>query len=285
MGLVSAIRARAKRAMERAEALRRERGSVDAFYLMVDRDGEVAGGLMSGALAYRIFLWLLPFALVVVGGIGVAASAASQSTEDAAKSVGLRGLVSSSVAEAAQGSSKWYALLIGIPVLIWATRSLVRAIVGVHRLVWGDPRRSVPKVSIGRSVQFLALLVGYFALRELARVVGSWSGSVILQVMFGCAVVFGWWLLVSARMPHRDATTLSLVPGAIVMAVGLELLSILGTYVITPRVESSQSTDGTLGVAATLLFGLFVVSRLVVASAVLNATLWERRSPVAAPVE
>jgi hypothetical protein len=34
-------------------------------------------------------------------------------------------------------------------------------------------------------------------------------------------------------------------------------------------------------VAATLLLGLFLVSRLVVAATVLNATAWERRSETA----
>jgi drug/metabolite transporter (DMT)-like permease len=44
------------------------------------------------------------------------------------------------------------------------------------------------------------------------------------------------------------------------------------------------ASDGTLGAGlfAGLLFGLFLISRLVVASAVLNATIWERRSRPAA---
>jgi uncharacterized BrkB/YihY/UPF0761 family membrane protein len=62
------------------------------------------------------------------------------------------------------------------------------------------------------------------------------------------------------------------------MAVGLELLSIVLTYVIEPRIASSESTYGALGVAATLLFGLYLVSRLVVASAMVNVAIWERRA-------
>jgi hypothetical protein len=73
---------------------------------------------MAGSLAYQIFIWLLPFALVVVGGVGVTSQAVSESPESAAQSLGLRGLVSNSVAEAAQSSSRWYALLIRVPMLI-----------------------------------------------------------------------------------------------------------------------------------------------------------------------
>ena len=41
--------------------------------------------------------------------------------------------------------------------------------------------------------------------------------------------------------------------------------------------DSSQSAYGVLGVAAGLLFTLFVVSRIVVAAAVVNVTIWDGR--------
>ena len=82
---------------------RREHRSVDAVYAMADRDIEIGGGIMAGALAYRIFVWLLPFALVLVGGIGIAADVSSESPASAARSLGLQGVVSNSVAQASQG--------------------------------------------------------------------------------------------------------------------------------------------------------------------------------------
>jgi uncharacterized BrkB/YihY/UPF0761 family membrane protein len=274
---VAAIRARARRVAERAEASRGRHGSVDTVYVMVDRDSEVGGGIMAGALAYRIFIWLLPFGLVVVGGIGVASQAASESPESAAKSLGLHGLVSNSVAEAARGSSRWYALLIGIPILVWATRNLLKALVVVHRLVWGDPHPTAPKATIGATLRLLVLLVGYFVVVEFARAVESWTGNVIASTLVGGLGLFGWWLLISTRLPHRNAPWRALVPGAILMAVGLELMAILVTYAIEPRIASSQNAYGALGVAATLLFGLYLISRLVVASAILDAIVWDGR--------
>jgi hypothetical protein len=50
---------------------------------------------------YRLFIWLLPFALVAVAGLGLAADAESESPQDAAESLGLEGLVSNSIANAA----------------------------------------------------------------------------------------------------------------------------------------------------------------------------------------
>jgi uncharacterized BrkB/YihY/UPF0761 family membrane protein len=275
------IRARATRVAELGEAMRGRHGSVDAVYTIVGRDGEIGGLVMAGALAYRMFIWLLPFSLVVIAGIGIAGEVGSESPEAAAKSIGLQGLVSQSVADASRGSSRWYALLIGVPVLVWATRSLLKALVIVHRLVWGDPRRVVPRPTLGRAFELLVFLVGYFAVLELARAVGAWTGIGVLTALVGLVGFSAWWLLVSLRLPHGRVPWHALLPGAAIVAVGMELISLLGAYVITPRVESSQRAYGALGVAATLLFGLYVIARLVVASAIVNATVWERRRPPA----
>jgi membrane protein len=277
MGRIDDLQAAAKRYAERAEAMRKDHGSLDAAYVIADRDSEVGGGLMAGALAYRLFVWLLPFALVVVGGIGVAADVSSESTSGAAKSLGLSGIASHSVADASRSSSRFYAIAIGIPVLVWASRGLLKALVVVHRLVWGDPRRTVPKPTLWDTARFVGFLIAYFGIRELARWVGLWTDSWALRMLTGLVGVCLWWVLVSMRLPHRDARWRDLVPGALLMAAGLELLADVGTYLISPRIETSQSTYGALGIAATLLFGLYLVSRLVVASAVVNASVREQR--------
>jgi uncharacterized BrkB/YihY/UPF0761 family membrane protein len=51
----------------------------------------------------------------------------------------------------------------------------------------------------------------------------------------------------------------------------------LAAYVLAPYALNKQGTYGALGLAAALLVGLFVISRLMVGAAVVNATLWERR--------
>ena len=278
MGRVEDLRARAERYAERAEVVRQNHRSVDAVVSMADRDIEIGGAIMAGALAYRIFVWLLPFGLVLVGGIGVAADAADESSASAANSLGLQGIVSHSVAQASGGSSRWYAILIGIPILVWASRGLLKALIVVHRLVWGDVRREVAKPTVGATLRILLLFATYFAIREGARGVESWSGSFALGTLFGLVLVFLWWMLVSIRLPHHGAPWRALVPGAVIISLGFELVADVGTHLIAPRISSSESAYGALGVAATLLLGLFIVSRLVVASAVVNATAWERRS-------
>ena len=47
-------------------------------------------------------------------------------------------------------------------------------------------------------------------------------------------------------------------------------------YFLAPQASSKQGTYGSLGLAALLLLGLFLISRLMIGTAVLNATLWTR---------
>lgn len=274
----AAIRARAQRLEERAQAERRRHGSVDAAFELVDRDGEVAGGIIASALAYRFFFWLLPAALVAVAGLGIAADSASESPESAAESVGLEDLVSSSVANAASSPNRWYALLVGIPVLLLATRSLLRALTGAHRLVWTDVRSAAPRATVAGTLRLLVLLVALVVVSGFAGAVRAWSPGVgVLPTLLIALPYAGIWLLVSLRLPHRDAPATALLPGAVLFGLGLELLHVFTAYVLEPWAISKQGTYGSLGAASVVLLAVFLVSRLIVAAAALNATLWARQ--------
>jgi len=275
----AALQARAARIQKRAEAERGRHGSVDAIYEIADRDAEVGGTIIAGALAYRLFIWILPLALVFVAGFGVAASQASDSPEKAARSLGLAGIVSGSIAGAAKSPARWYALLIGIPILLWATRSLLRTLIVIHRLCWTDVRHAAPKATPKATIRLLGLLLCFLAVSAGANYVRSKLPGPGLIVTVGLIVPYGGlWLLVSMRLPRRDATWTALLPGALVFAIGLEIVGAVVAFFIVPESESKQGTYGSLGLAAALLLGLFFLSRVVVGSAVVNATLWERRT-------
>ena len=272
------IRDDAKELARRAETERSKRRSVDAIFEMVERDSEVGGGIIAGALAFRLFIWFLPLALVAVAGLGLAADAASGSPKEAAEKLGFEGLVSNSIANAADSPNRWYALVVGIPVLVWATRSVLRVLIGAHRLVWTDARTRAPKPRLRAAIRLLGLFLCFGVVSGMSSALrGSSTVPGILATVVAVVQYTGLWLLVSVRLPHRDAPSTALLPGALILGVGFELLHAVIAYVITPWAVARQGTYGTLGVASALLVGLFLISRLMVASAVVNATLWERR--------
>lgn len=279
------MQARAKLVADRAELERSRHASVDALFDTVDRDVEVGGGIIAGALAYQLFIWMLPFALVCVAGLGVGAGAASTSPEAAAKSVGLAGLVSSSVESAAKDSARWYALLIGVPILFLATRSVLRTLIGAHRLVWTDLRAAAPRPTLGATTRLLALVLCFFLVTGAASAGRAWSpGPGVVVSLIAIAPYTGIWLLISLRLPHRDSGWRSLAPGALLFGAGVELLQLVAAYFIAPMSLNKQGTYGALGMAAGVLLGLYLFSRLVIAAADLNATLWERHERAAARV-
>jgi uncharacterized BrkB/YihY/UPF0761 family membrane protein len=275
----AALKARRSALEERAATERQRHGSLDAVFEIVDRDIELGGGIIASALAYRLFIWLLPLALVAVAGLGFAADAADQSPKEAVDELGLAGIVSSSVASAAQGPGRWYALLIGIPILVYATRTVLRALIGAHRLLWMDARKQAPRPTLLATLRLLGLILLFALASVFASAVranddiGGVLTSAVIAIPYAAI-----WLLVSLRLPHRNAPWTALVPGAVLLAVGLEALHIFTAYVLGPWALSKQGTYGALGVSAALLLGLFLVSRLIVAAAVVNATLWERRT-------
>ena len=268
-----------RRAVALGDEQRRDHRSVDAAFEMVDRDGDIGGGIIAGALAYRLFIWLLPLALVAVAGLGIAADAANESPQEAADSAGLGGLVSSSIQTTATSSGRWYALLIGIPILVYVTRGVLRALIGAHRLVWAQARAETPRPTLPATLRVLGLLLLLPIASGLASALRAHSSGVgilgTLLVVFPYAAI---WLLVMDGLPHRDAPWKALIPGALLFGVGMELLHVVLAYFLAPYALAKQGTYGALGIAAALLFGLYLISRLVVAAAVVNATLWERRS-------
>ena len=52
---------------------------VDLGFTLVERDSAIGGGLLAGALAYRLFVFLLPTALLLVSGLGLYAGYADKS--------------------------------------------------------------------------------------------------------------------------------------------------------------------------------------------------------------
>jgi uncharacterized BrkB/YihY/UPF0761 family membrane protein len=71
------------------------------------------------------------------------------------------------------------------------------------------------------------------------------------------------------------------VPGAVLFGVGIQVLYVATQVYFTRKIASASELYGALGGAATLLLWLFLLARLAVAAAVVNAVLWERQVSVA----
>ena len=80
----------------------------------------------------------------------------------------------------------------------------------------------------------------------------------------------GGWPPVGVRGLARSASWTALLPGAILVAFGFQVTHGLVVYLLGPKLETSTSLYGALGVVATVLFFMWVVGRIVVSAPIPN---------------
>lgn len=269
--------------MERADELtvtaRRRVPGADAGFVAFQRELAYGGGLLAGGLAYRLFLWLLPVGLLGAQLLGFWLDANDESVEDAAKEFGIGAAAIASAERAVEASQSNRILLVltGLVLLAWFSLGFVRALQLAYSLAWGLPRQRLRKplyavVLFNGLVLALALAgAGLAWLREELGLLG------ILGVLLTVAFQTGVGVLVMWLLPRRAERWQELVPGAALVAVGAQAISVAVVFYFAPRIGRSTELYGTLGTAAVLLVWLYVLARLITSGAFLNATLWERR--------
>ncbi len=262
---------------EHVQAARARHSVVDIGFTVVERDSDIGGALLAGALAYRLFVLLLPTVLLLVSGLGLYAGATDESPAKVARDAGLHGLIASEVASAASGRARGVVFVLMIPAVLYATTTLYRALAKVHALVWQGSARGVRLAPRGVAT-LLAAIACLFAVVEVVgwiRRHDQLGGAAALAAYL--VLVGGAWLVVSMRLPHRDAHWTALVPGSVLFGVGLLFVNVFNVYITTRLVKGHSDTYGALGIAAALLFSLVLVGRVMIVSAELNASLDERR--------
>ena len=232
-----------------------------------------------GALAFRVFLFMVPYVFVFVTAFGVGASAADKDPGTLARNAGIGGLVAKAVGSTGDLSlgSRIAALFVATFALVLATRALVKVLRIVHALIWRTRAGKTPKptraalvlIGLVTAAMVVSALIG--KLRGQSLVLG------LIATLLFVAVPFGAWLFVSTHLPHPDDVPLSaLVPGAAFFGLGVEALHVITVYWIARVVESKTDTYGAIGFALGLLLWAYIFGRLITTAAVINETLWSR---------
>jgi uncharacterized BrkB/YihY/UPF0761 family membrane protein len=244
--------------------------SIAVPFRAAERNRRFAASVLAGGIAYRLFSWLLPVALVLVGlGFG---------DPDSIDSDAATGDASRTVADAIAAfvndvnvSERWL-VVIGVPMLLWEGYKGAKALELIHALVWDEPapRVSPWKSSLafsGTAAAFVAAAWMTWWVRDeaLARQILIWA----LMIVPLAAI----WLLASLGLPHGDASWTALLPGAIVVAAGFQVTYGLVAAFLSPQLEKSTSVYGAFGVVTTVLFVMWVIGRVIVTAPLLNSSL------------
>jgi uncharacterized BrkB/YihY/UPF0761 family membrane protein len=256
-------------------ARRQRSGMVDAGFQVQELDARVGGGILAGALAFRIFLFMVPFVYVVFTVLGGIFGATSQDPAQVARNIGITGVLASAVVKT-QDQSAWTlaALVTGATFALFLTAgSLLKALYVVHWLIWRVPRVMptglMPRLAlIGIALVVSALGVAVNYLRNSSGIPGT-----VIAIVVITAVSFALWWWLSWRLPHAPVPAQALIPGALLMAIGVDVLHLLTTYWIGHLVARKTNTYGPVGIALAVLLWVYILGRVMVASAGLNAAL------------
>jgi uncharacterized BrkB/YihY/UPF0761 family membrane protein len=247
--------------------------------MALERETTAGGTLIAGGLAYRLFLWLLPFCLVVAAGASFWEQENPQGLENSAEEFGLSTAAAHTMREAIDESarSRWYFLLLGLVFLFWFAIGVARALRLTHTLAWGARRERFRRPIHGGLLftVFAVALIGVTGVAQGLREQAGVTGLVVTFLLVGVYAAGA--LCAMLLLPHRDAPWTALIPGAVLVGVGIQGLHLFTALYLVPRIGRSSELYGALGSATVILLWLYIIARLITLSAFLNATLWERR--------
>ncbi len=244
------------------------------------RFGAVQGGPLASYITLAAFLSLFPLLLVGIAIVGLVAT-----RNDVAGTVidqlSLTGEAATFVRETLDtaSQSKRSASIIGLAGLLWSGLGLVNTLETAFGAVWQSEGRGLKDKGFA-----LLWLVGATLLLVVSVAATTAAGflpdfltwlSLIPTLLVDTAL---WLWTFTALTGRKRLRWKAHLPGAIVGAVGLEILKVVGGVYVPRLVGSSSALYGTLGVVFALLAWLALFGRLCIYAACLNVVRWEERN-------
>jgi uncharacterized BrkB/YihY/UPF0761 family membrane protein len=269
------LETRARKEFERA---RERHASVRLVVQAFESDRRRAGGLLAGGLAYKVFLWLIPLVLFLVSAFGLVVDLAGDDPAELARQTGMTAALASAISQAvaASDSGRWWLLVLGALLTVWAGRGVYRGVRLVSELAW-DARAPKGNSLIGSlavtGIGLVAIAIQVF----LPKAFSGLDAPAVIVFVVGLilASAVSVWML--SLLPRADAPWPAVLPGGVMFGVGLRVLGLAASTYFAIRLDRTSDLYGALGVAIVMMLYLFVLARLFVAAQFLNATLYRRR--------
>ena len=270
------------RARDELDEARAHHASVQLAVEAFESDQARAGGLLAGGLAYRIFLWQIPFALFLVSSFGLVTELAGVEPADLARRAGMTAALAGAIAQAVEASNEGrvWLMILGASLTIWAGRGVFRGARLVSELAWGA--RAARASSVKGSLVVTGFGLATVALQALLPKVTSQLGvPVPLRFVLGLFLASGLAAWILTLLPYDDAPWVAVVPGAMLLGIGMRLLGLAASTYFAYRLDQADDLYGSLSIAIVLMLYLFLLARLFVAAQFLNATLYRRKAVTA----
>jgi uncharacterized BrkB/YihY/UPF0761 family membrane protein len=263
------------------EAKRPHSRVVDAVFGAFEKDVAAGGGVLAGAVAFRVFLFMIPYVFLVVVVFGLGASASDEDPGHLAREAGIGGIAGkafASIGELSTGERVVSFFVAGFALLL-ATRALIKVLRIVHALVWRTRAGKPPSMARAAGALILLVTVALVIIGAIGQLRDQSFLLGLAGTLFFLAIPCVVWVGVSWVMPHPpEVPWTAFLPGAILFGVGMEVLHLVTVYWISREIENKTDTYGAIGFALALLLWAYLLGRLITSAAVLNETLWEKNA-------
>jgi uncharacterized BrkB/YihY/UPF0761 family membrane protein len=285
---VDAVKARGEELRAQLEAQRPRHRTVDVAFVSIERDTAAAGSVLAAAVAFRIFLFMVPYVFVLVYGFGLASSASGADTQDLAQRAGIAGLLAATI-QVADDQALYIRIVVfatALYALLSTSKAVLKVLAAVHALAWQLPLRRVRKITKPALLFIVIVTAALILVRAILWLRDqSFIAGFTAEVLF-IAIPTWVWLEISRRffVHAQGAGWRDLLPGAVLVGVGVQVLHFVTVYWITHLLESKSETYGAIGAALAILFWAYLLGRILAASAVLNAAAWQQRHQAPPPL-
>lgn len=283
--MMEAIRRPAAEAKLRLHRARADHGWFDVVIRTFKRFGEDDAGTLTAALTYYTFFSIFPlllFSAALLGYLTLGDTELRQQIvegglrtipilRDALTPEGLAIIVEM------KGSIALTALILALYTGSGAVAALAHALNKINRITDGT---SMVKRRL-RSLLWLAVLgAGAIASLGVTTISGFAPGALaaVSSVIGGLVLSTALFATAFRVLPARDYAWREVLPGAIVAAVCFEILKVAGTAYLAQGEAARNETFGAFAAAAALLVASYLIARVTLLAAEVNAVLAERRT-------
>ncbi|WP_162942311.1 YhjD/YihY/BrkB family envelope integrity protein [Desertimonas flava] len=242
---------------------------------MLARDREAAGSVLGGAIAFRLFLFVVPFVLLLVG---LAGFMERQLDEEQLESAGIAGTIAAQIDAAVTqpDSARWLAIGLGLVGMVSTGRTLSKVLAQSSCLAWRVPVRARPSARLIGTMIGLFIGVGLVAVVVNSLRLHFGVGAASASFAVAAALYAGAWMVLSGLLPHPTSDPGVLVPGGLIVGIALAGMQAVSQLYLPRRFASASQLYGALGITVVTLGWFFIAARAMVMSFVVDAVVYER---------
>lgn len=270
--VLDAGRKRALAARTKWEHLSTTRPVIAWFVRLFELDQSAHGSVLGSAIALRLFLFVVPANVALVGFFNVVQL--GNAMEEQLESSYATGEVAKSLDNLSWWNYLWL-FVSGLVLMLWAGRSLAKVLSASSGSAWSMTARQ-SKLSITSIVTLgLVLFLGVAASSAFGQIRDS-SGPVIatagaLGIVASISAV---WFVVLLTLPRNTSDPGALLPGAVFMGVTYSALQWFMQFYLPLQIERGSDTMGNLAITVATLGNFFFIGRIMSASFVLGAFVY-----------